>query len=135
MLAFRLQLKEPALDLRPRFYLKRIKGDPCPFTFRFLVKGHGITAYIDDGKPAVSDGAGREKLYGVRQTLGGFTDGIKLSFFGEVLVSQVYHKPADDYAGSGEAMKGPDPLDKFFKGVGTNIHVYLITPVTTLDIG
>jgi hypothetical protein len=127
----RFQFEKPAFDLGPRLNLGRIQENPHPFSVLLVIKGQGITAYIDDRKPAVPDGAGREKLYGIGQTFGSFRDCIKQPFFGEVLVCQFYHGPADQYARSRKTMKGPNPLYIFLKGIGTNVHqkvllVYLV---------
>src|SRR4030042_1863444 len=70
----------------------------------------------------VANGAGCEKLYGIWQTFGRFTDSIKQSVFGKMLIGEVNHKPTDHYARGGKAMKGLDPLKIFFEGIRKNVH-------------
>lgn len=119
---FGLQFKEPAVYLRPCRYLIRIQKNTYPLAAVFIVKGYGVTAQIDDLKPAIADGAGSEKLYGVWQAVAGFADGIEQPLFGKMLISQIYHEPADSHTRCDRAMKRFNHVQIFFKGMGTNIH-------------
>ena len=72
-------------------------------------------------------------MNGIGQAFGGFAERIEQPFLGKVLIGKIYHESPDHYSRGGKTVKGPDPLGKFLKGMGTDIHQTKITPVLRLS--
>lgn len=102
---FWFQSEKPGFDLRERIQLCRIKKNTNPVPRFFIVHGEGITTYVNNRKPSIANGARGKKLNCIRQTLGGFAQGIKERSFGKMPVCLIHHEAPDKYAHSLEPME------------------------------